>query len=293
MDRLYFADIRGRIFRADFSNTPGEPTSFFGGGLVASLTDTSNCNWGASPNACRLFYNSLDVAVMTGFPVAPYIQLAMGSGFRAHPKSLQTQDRFYVVYDQKVVDLIPSSEYSEFYGTNGYTEADNLANVTSIPADTTYAAQENALTVKLTQPDIHGWYLDMDQSRGEKVISESLTIGGQIFFSTYLPTSGSDADICSTGLGQGRIYLVNAFNGLPEATLGDGLITLLAPTDTVKETQRYTALPRDGMPTDPSIVFKQKNDGSIQPNLVVGTQMPLPPELIKTKPIRRTWWREE
>ena len=87
--------------------------------------------------------------------------------------------------------------------------------------------------------------------------------------------------------------MVNAFNGLPEATLGDGVMTLLEPTDTVRETQRYTALPREGMPTDPTIVFKQKNDGSIQPNLVVGTQMPLPPELIKTKPVRRTWWREE
>ena len=97
MDRLYFADIRGRIFRADFSNT-ATATSYYGGGLIASLTDTSSCNWMASPNSCRLFYNSLDVAVMTGFPVAPYIQLAMGSGFRAHPKNLQTQDRFYVVY---------------------------------------------------------------------------------------------------------------------------------------------------------------------------------------------------
>jgi type IV pilus assembly protein PilY1 len=292
LDRLYFADIRGRIFRADFSNTPGA-TGFFGGGLVASLTDTSNCNWGASPNSCRLFYNSLDVAVMTGFPVAPYIQLAMGSGFRAHPKDLQTQDRFYVVYDQKVVDRIASSDYAAIYGANGYTEADNLADVTNIPGDATYASQEIALTATLTQYDINGWYIDMDQSRGEKVISESLTIGGQIFFTTYLPTSGSYADICSTGLGHGRIYLVNAFNGLPEATLGDGVTTLLEPTDTVKETQRYTALPREGMPTDPTIVFKQKNDGSIQPNLVVGTQMPLPPELIKAKPVRRTWWREE
>ena len=44
---------------------------------------------------------------------------------------------------------------------------------------------------------------------------------------------------------------------------------------------------------DVMVLFKEKDDGSIDPTLVVGTQLPLPPGLIKAKPIRRTWWREE
>jgi type IV pilus assembly protein PilY1 len=230
---------------------------------------------------------------MTGFPVAPYIQLAMGSGYRAHPKDDSTQDRFYVVYDQAVVDLLATTDYATRYGANGFTEANDLANVTDIPANTTYAEEESALTAILTASDIHGWYLDMDQTIGEKVISESLTIGGQLVFTTYIPSNLATADACSAGLGNGRVYLINAFNGLPEATLGDGVVTLLQPTDEVKETQRYKLLPREGMPTDPTIVFKEKADGTIDPTLVVGTQLPMPPGLIKAKPIRRTWWREE
>jgi len=230
---------------------------------------------------------------MVGFPVAPYIQLAMGSGFRAHPKNSTTQDRFYVVYDQKVIDLIDTADYSTVFGANGFTEASNLANVTNIPADTLYAVQESTVTSTLTTSGIHGWYLDMDQSLGEKVISESLTIGGQLVFTTYFPVSQTQNDVCATGLGRGRVYLVNAFNGLPEASLGDSIVDILQSTDTVKENHRYALLPREGMPTDPAVVFKEKNDGSIEPNLVVGTQMPLPPDLFKSNPVVRTWWREQ
>ena len=229
---------------------------------------------------------------MTGFPVAPYIQLAMGSGFRAHPKNTSVQDRFYVVYDQMVVDLTDTGAYGSTYGANGFTEAANLADVTDIPPNTTYGAQEIVLTGTLTTSGIHGWYIDMDQPIGEKVISESLTIGGQLIFTTYFPTPESGADKCASGLGRGRVYLVNAFNGLPEASLGDGVVSLLEPDDTVTEPQRYTLLPREGMPTDPAIIFKEKEDGSIDPTLIVGTQLPLPSDLIKAEPITRTWWVE-
>ena len=133
----------------------------------------------------------------------------------------------------------------------------------------------------------------MEQSLGEKVISESLTIGGQLIFTTYFPASQTLIDACATGLGRGRVYLVDAFNGMPEASLGDAIVDTLQPTDVVKESHRYALLPREGMPTDPAVVFKEKSDGSIEPNLVVGTQMPLPPDLLGSNPVSRTWWREQ
>ena len=80
---------------------------------------------------------------------------------------------------------------------------------------------------------------------------------------------------------------------MPEASLGDTIVDTLQPTDVVKEGHRYALLPREGMPTDPAVVFKEKNDGSVEPNLVVGTQMPLPPDLIGSNPVSRTWWREQ
>ena len=289
MDRIYFSDIAGRVFRVDLNNTV-TPTSIYGGGLIASLTDPSNCDWTATPNSCRRFYNSPDVAVMTGYPVSPYVQIAMGSGFRAHPKNTSTQDRFYVIYDQQVVSRIATADYSTVYGADGFTESSNLVNVTSIPGGSTYATAASHFQAQLLQSDKHGWYLDMDQSFGEKVVSESLTIGGRIIFTTYLPTLG---EMCSAGIGRGRVYVVDAFNGLPVADLGGGLVTIPDINDPVSETHRYSLLPREGMPTDPTIIFKQKGDGTIEPNVVIGTQLPIDPSLLNINLIRKTWWVEE
>ena len=296
MDRLYFSDVVGRVFRVDFDNS-GTTTSLYGGGVVATLGDAAEIARDCTDETelqCRLFYNSLDVAVMTGFPRSPYIQLAMGSGFRAHPKNTTIQDRFYVVYDEKVLNLIDTDDYGSEYG---YSESD-LANVSTI-ASGTYDTVSSDLTAILTDASKHGWYVNMNQSLGEKVLSESVTVGGQVFFTTYAPIQVGATNVCAPNLGEGRIYLVNAFNGLPEATLGgDTLvdyddINLLDKTDNPSETNRWQLLPRQGMPTDPTIVFKEKSDGTIEPNLIVGTLMPLPADLIKANPVRATWWVEE
>ena len=63
--------------------------------------------------------------------------------------------------------------------------------------------------------------------------------------------------------------------------------------DKVKKTQRFTSLPREGMPTDPTIVFKEKDDGKVVPTVVVGTQIPLDPELLDIDLESSTWWLEK
>jgi hypothetical protein len=154
------------------------------------------------------------------------------------------------------------------------------------------------LTSTLTET-AHGWWFDLNQTIGEKMLSDSVTIGGQIFFTTYAPVQVGASNVCAPNLGEGRIYLVNAFNGLPEATLGGDTIAdyddinLIDADGDPSEANRWQLLPRQGMPTDPTIVFKEKSDGTIEPNLVVGTQLPLPADLIKANPVRQTWWIEE
>jgi type IV pilus assembly protein PilY1 len=52
---------------------------------------------------------------------------------------------------------------------------------------------------------------------GEKVLSPTLTIGGQVYFSSYLPEGGpTEAAECNAmKLGIGRGYAVSLFNGRP------------------------------------------------------------------------------
>jgi hypothetical protein len=70
-------------------------------------------------------------------------------------------------------------------------------------------------------------------------------------------------------------------------------VDILEMDDTVTKSQRFTSLPREGMPTEPSIVFKKKADGKIVPTVVVGTQIPLDPELLNIDLEKSTWWLEK
>jgi type IV pilus assembly protein PilY1 len=301
MDRIYFIDVIGRIHKVDFDNSSGENTAIYGGGLVMDLSnndpsnnvDQDSCDMSVAGNICRRFYNALDVAVMTKYPVANYIQLAVGSGFRAHPKMINTQDRFYVVYDNQLLYKVKTKDYAATYG---WKEADNLVDVTDI-GNGSKELQEQTKTLyeSLTAADKHGWYLDMDKDLGEKVISESITINGIVMFSTYLPrTSSAGPDACSADLGGGRLYLTNAFDGMPVASLDqDSDAELLQVTDTVKKSQRFTLLPRAGMPTSPSIVFKKMASGEVTPTVVVGTQLPLNQDLLDITLETGTWWFEK
>ena len=294
MDRLYFIDVVGRIYRVDFNNSTST-TSIYGGGMIADLSNgmanADACDMTVSPNACRRFYNPPDVAVMTGFGVPPYIQLAVGSGFRAHPKMTTTQDRFYAVYDNNVVNQVATGDYSTAYH---WTES-NLVDVSAIGGgNDTLGAQASAIGGALMGAGMHGWYFDMDIALGEKVLSEPVTINGLILFTSYSPLlSPQGSDICSAGLGGGRLYLVNAYNGLPVVDFQSDPYDVLDVDDTVSNDQRYSTLPREGMPTDPRVVFKQKSDGTIEPTVVVGTQLPLDPKLLNLDLEKRTWWLEQ
>ena len=49
---------------------------------------------------------------------------------------------------------------------------------------------------------------------GEKVLSTALTIGGKVFFTTYLPRASSGATACSPSEGSGRLYAVSLQNAI-------------------------------------------------------------------------------
>jgi len=57
----------------------------------------------------------------------------------------------------------------------------------------------------------YGWRLGLEEP-GEKVLATPLTIVGKVFFTTYLPHSGTGATACSPSEGVGRLYAVSLQN---------------------------------------------------------------------------------
>ena len=68
---------------------------------------------------------------------------------------------------------------------------------------TSNCIQTSGCSVDLT----HGWRLGMTEP-GEKVLATPLTITGKVFFTSYLPQSGTGATACSPSEGAGRLYAV-------------------------------------------------------------------------------------
>jgi type IV pilus assembly protein PilY1 len=57
-----------------------------------------------------------------------------------------------------------------------------------------------------------GWKLRLEDN-GEKGLSEPLTVGGIIYFTSYLPEGASSSRTCSPSEGSGRLYAVQVKNG--------------------------------------------------------------------------------
>ena len=282
LDRIYAVDVIGRVFRVDFKNT-GVSTAIYGSGLIASLFPIV-CN---DISCQRRFYNAPDIAVMVGSPYAPYVQIAVGSGYRAHPVSVKgIQDRFYTLFDHNVVDPLLSSAYGAGQQYH-WVEDINVVNVTDSPDGSDYDTVNNTVQALLAAADVHGWYINMDVTKQEKVLSESVTIQGKVIFTTYL-RDNSVGNSCEPNLGQGRLYVIDAFTGLPVADLytGEGVKDL----SQVKKEHRFKQLARTGIPSDPLIIFRKTKTGDVTPTVVVTTELPLPENILGKNLYTKTWW---
>ncbi|MFC1683914.1 pilus assembly protein [Pseudomonadota bacterium] len=310
MDRIYAVDVVGRVFRVDFDNLNATTTIYDGsnnggGGVVAFLNKDEyglTCDTGtpaevaeADRHCQRRFFNAPDIAVMVGYPVSPYVQIGIGSGYRPHPvSSTGIQDRYYMLFDDHVTDGVDSDDYDTEYE---WTEGD-LYDISVVNGTLTLGELETDISDKLSNTDpadgpvYHGWYMNMDMSKKEKVLSESVTLQGKTIFSTYL-RDASLVSNCDVDLGQGRVYVVDSFTGLPVADF-NGTGNLLTGDDTTSSDDRYKSLDRTGIPSDPLIVFRENSDGEIEPVVVVTSELPLNEEgqdnILGTNLNNRTWW---
>jgi type IV pilus assembly protein PilY1 len=201
-DRMYAADMGGRVWRFDVHNGQNR-TSLVTGGVFASL---GNAHLGTHPNTTtRRFYSAPDVAFLSDAGKT-WLNIAIGSGYRGHPLNLDTQDRFYSLRDHLPFARLTQAQYD---AATVITEADpNLVDITTDIAPTIPAGAS-------------GWRLDLRRVAGgwtgEKSLSEARTIESMIQFTTYEPNNAStpSSNSCSPAPGTNRLYTVSAFTGAP------------------------------------------------------------------------------
>jgi len=185
-DRMYFGDMGGRIWRLDIWHGQ-PPASLVSGGLLANLGAghlTGDPNTTAMKQAARRFYYAPDVSIVTPRGSAPYLNIAIGSGYRGHPLDKVIQDRFYSVRDYQPFNKRTNTSYNSPYAP---VTDDKLVDVTD-DVTTPVIDGENGWKINLVEPG--------DKWRGEKVLAESITVNGVIFFPTFTPTGANVDNPC-------------------------------------------------------------------------------------------------
>lgn len=203
-DRMYAADMGGRVWRFDIHN--GEPAaSLVTGGVIAQLGVGDNGALGDGEN--RRFYNAPDVSLVQRRAEDPYYNIAIGSGYRGHPLDTVTQDRFYAFRDKQPYARLTQAAYNAI---TPIVDGD-LVDITANPAGSPVTPSDAGW--KLVLPDQTG-------RDGEKVLAEATTVNNVILFTTFQPLSGGAADPCYPA-NINRAYAVTVDSGKPALDFND------------------------------------------------------------------------
>jgi len=273
-DRLYVGDMRGQVFRIDLDAT----LSSSRGTLLASLSGETRTN-------NRRFYYPPDVVLTRRRDTAPYISINIGSGYRAHPlnhltpdddDAARVNDRFYSLRDPYVVGPVPEDETVTIItdGSNG-----NLFNATNSLITSNTDIRDLAAAT--------GWYITLGASNGEKVLAPSITINGEIIFTTYVPPEQAKASECGALPGTGHLYRVSLFDATPTHNTGEAGYSESPTTPTLDD--RYETIRHPGIPSAPTVMFHENNSsGKTGLTFCVNTECEKP---LETGQIQKTYWR--
>ena len=277
LDRMYFGDMGGQLWRIDI--LPGKQASdsfaaITSGQRIADLADnTSTGN--------RRFFYSPDVAFVAEEGSAPYLALAVSSGYRAHPLNTTIQDRIYMIKDPYLYTPPPSNAYGTL--TTGITEADLYNASDNLIGQGNTTQKETALNELGTRD---GWFIILDEADGsfvgEKGLSEVLIIDGLIVATTYVPESSGGTVACKPVDGSGYVY----FMAITDATPKFNFDTIVDSSDNLTVEDRRKKLTRGGIPPNPAPIFTK--DGSA---IIVGTE-PVE-DASDDRPKKMFWYEDE
>jgi type IV pilus assembly protein PilY1 len=241
-------DLGGRIWRFDIKNG-NVASDLVVGGLFATLGTADQT--AHSNAAARRFFYTTDVAPIQ-CDGQLFLNISIGSGHRELPKSDRiTQDGFYGLRDYNVYSVIDTANYR----TSGSCDTvDGPCHLTiTLPELQDVSQDPNPVIVSQNpdRPRPAGWKL-MFTNVGEKVLAESITFQGNVFFTTYEPRQLDSPNACTDIFGLNKLYIVSACNARPPQDLNrNGVLNEIA--------DRSVELRQQGIAAPPAIIFPPRS----------------------------------
>jgi type IV pilus assembly protein PilY1 len=176
-DYFFANDVGGKIWRFDINKNNSGASDFAKGGLIFDAN-------GDSGSPYQRFYYAPSIAYFSEGESSGYLAISIGSGFRAHPLESGSEDSFYILKDY---------------------------NVTTQPQTYTSLTPRALANLKGNSTDLqkhNGWKLAL--ATGEKALSKSLTANGDIYFTTFSPTSSTpNPGSCTADIGNSHAYVID------------------------------------------------------------------------------------
>lgn len=228
LDRLYAADVGGRIIRIDI---PEDGTSSLSGGVIADINSSTSLPY-------RRFFNTPEVGYYNRGG-RQYLAVLIGSGDRTSPLDQTITDQFYMIKDPNVWTA-PTSYVTVNY-SNLYDATDNLIQDGS---------DSQMLQARADLSEASGWRMDLVHS-GEKSFSKAVLYNYAVLFTTYSAERSGELAACVArgAVGTSRFYTVNMTSA---AAMFDGLG---GSEGTLDGNDRSRLLNIAGMPPTPTLVF--------------------------------------
>jgi type IV pilus assembly protein PilY1 len=187
-DRAYVGDTGGRVWRVDLK---GSDNAQWTASLIADVG--RHTSTGSAGEIDRRFFHRPDV-VQSRDSIGAFDAVVIGAGNRPDPldKDFEAENWVYMIKDRNTVAGTGAD--------TGYEHVDF--------GDVTDNCLQNA-SCGGSAPDItNGWALELTAD-GEKSLASPLTIGGIVFFTSFLPPGSVGSSSCAPAEGNGNLYAVN------------------------------------------------------------------------------------
>lgn len=241
VDRLYFGDTGGIVWRVDM---PGTDTSKWKATKLASLgsetVDADDRRFFAEPTIARAMFtetfehNETINGVSTTtihHTQTPYDAILIGSGDRTSPLDSNTLDKLFMIKDKNIITQSFATDPTEILLTDLYDYTNN-----PFQGLTPNSPAYNALAVDVSLKK--GWFIDLLGTE-EKSVAKPEAIAGVAYYSAFTPSNGSN--ICKPEGGESQIYAVDLALGVKIYTdrviqysdsLPDGITLVTIPEST-------------------------------------------------------------
>ena len=249
-DRIYAADVGGRIWRIDFDDP------WAAGGTITRFADLH------SNKAPQPLFSAPSVALVRS-GARPFLSVSIGSGDRTDPLDAASRNALFMLRDRDVAKGAPAR------GT------------TRIDVDDLYDATDDALgsgdpavvaTARAALDAARGWRVDL--AVGEKVLARTVSFEGALLATSYEPEEDPSADPCEYAEKR-RFHVLDIATARAADTERGGAA---APG-----TPRSEPLGGTGIPPAPVIVHPK---GSGQANSIIDEKV----EKTFDKQVERVYW---